>query len=284
MIDSRKPWLFYAITMPKLKRTYATQDEIEETFRPLYEEKEGKWVLAVEIEGLVPASKVDEMRETNIRDRRKHEEEMAKFEGVDPEEHKTLKARAKELDEHKLIKKGDVDVVVNARVQEELKPFRQKEADWKATEAKLKGQLARALIESSVVTAAQPLGLRKGAAQDLIRRATEIFKLNDDGEVQAFKADGSPWHYLGDPLTIEQFVKDVSTSDDGKHLFEDNQGGGGDARKGGAGAIDGKVNPWAKETFNRTHQGQIIQKDRALAVKMAAKHGITISPLPAGAQ
>jgi hypothetical protein len=270
--------------MPKLKRTYATKEEIDETFLPFYEEKDGKWQLSVEIEGLVPAARLDEMRETNIRERREHEAALKKFDDIDVEEYQTLKGRAKELDEHKLIKKGDVDAAVRARVEDELKPFRQKESEWKQTESKLKSRLARAIIESTAVAAAIPLGLKKGAAQDLIRRATEIFRLNDDGEVQAFEADGTAKHYLGDPYTIEQFVKDISTAEDGKHLFEDNSGGGGDPRKAGGGAIDGKINPWAPETFNRTLQGQILTKDRPLAIKMAAKHGVTISPLPAGAQ
>lgn len=269
--------------MPKLKRTYASIDEVEETFRPFYEEKDGKAVLAVEIEGLAPASKIDELRTTNINDRKRFESELEKFKDVDLDEYERLRARAKELDESKLIRKGEVDTVVRARVEEELKPFRQKESDWARRESQLKERLSRALVESAALAAAAPLGLKKGAGQDLIRRAAEVFKLNDDGEVQAFNADGTPRTYLGDPFTIEQFVKELSGADDGKHLFEDNAGGGADARKGIAGAGDNGVNPWDPKTFNRTLQGQMLIKNRPHAIKMAAKFGHIIPPLPAGA-
>lgn len=269
----------------KLKRTYATIDEVPETFRPFYVERDGKAQLDVEVEGLAPASKIDEMRQTNLDERRAHEAELAKFADVDPEEYRTLKGRAKELDEHKLIKKGDVDTVVTARVEEALKPFRRKESEWELERESLKSKLGKSLIANQVVEAALPLGLKKGAARDLIKRAEEVFKLTDEGDVQAFEADGTtPKHYLGDPYTFERFAQDTLASDDGKHLFEENSGANADARiRGGDAAANNIPNPWAKETFNRSKQGELLKKNRPLAIKMAAKHGVTISPLPPGA-
>ena len=48
-----------------LKAQVDNIEEVEENFRPLYQEQNGKFVLP-EIEGLVPKSKVDEFRNNNI--------------------------------------------------------------------------------------------------------------------------------------------------------------------------------------------------------------------------
>lgn len=39
-----------------------------------------------------------------------------------------------------------------------------------------------------------------------------------------------------------------------------------------------KTNPWSKEHWNLTEQGNILKKNRAVAISMAAAHGITIAP------
>lgn len=268
----------------KLKRTYATIDDVPETFRPFFVEKDGRAQLDVEIEGFAPASKIDEMRQTNLEERRAHEAELAKFSDVDPEEYKTLKARSAELAEHKLIKKGDVDEVVRLRVEEALKPFRTKESEWTNEKASLKTKLGKSLIANQVVEAAIPLGLKKGAVRDLVTRAEAVFKLTDEGDVQAFEEDGTtPKHYLGDPYTFERFAQDTLASEDGKHLFEENSGANADARKLSGDSANGQINWWDPKTFNRSRQGELLVKNRPLAIKLAAKHGITIPPLPPGA-
>lgn len=264
----------------KIKRTYASPEEIDETFRPLFVEKDGKQVLDIEIEGLVPASKLEEFRQTNINDRQRFEAELAKFKDVDVEKYQDLLSRERDLSDGKLIKRGEIETVVKPRIEEALKPVREELQAEKGKTERLKTQLASAIIENKALEAAVPLGLKKGAARDLIRRATEIFKLNDEGEVVAYEKDGkTPKYHHGDPYTIDQFVKDTATSDDGKHLFEDNAGGGGDPSKGNGTADFNGINPWDPKTLNRTLQGQILTKNRALAVRLAAKHGVKIDPV-----
>jgi hypothetical protein len=59
-------------------------------------------------------------------------------------------------------------------------------------------------------------------------------------------------------------------------LFEASQGTG--ARNNGAGGPNGQtVNPWAKQTWNLTKQGEAYKKNPDQARKMAAEHGHTIA-------
>lgn len=265
----------------KVKRTYGSPDEIPaETLRPFYVEKDGKYTLDLEIEGLAPASKIEEMRQTNITERQRHEDELKKFEGVDPEEYRVLKGRSELLDEKKLIAKGDVDSVVSKRVDDATRQFKDKEREYQQREARLRDTISAVTIENRVVQAAVPFGLRKGAAVDLIERARKIFKVNDDGQPVAYESDGrTPKTKLGDPYTIEDFVKELSGDDNTKHLFEDNAGGGGDAFKGGGGGGEyNGVNPFDPKSENRSEQNKLIVKNRPLAIKLAAKHGIKIEP------
>jgi hypothetical protein len=277
---------YTSFTMPnnKLKRTYANLDEVEEQFRPLYEVKDGKAVLAVEVEGLVPASKVEDFRQTNIRERAEHEAAMAKYKDVDVDKYHDLLGKEKDLEDSKLVKRGELDNVRRQAIEEAVQPWKQKEQEWSRREQKLHDRLERAIIESRAVEAAVQIGLKKGASKDLIARAREIFKVNDDGELQAYEEDGkTPRYHLGDPYTIEQFVKDLSNNDDGKHLFEENVGVSGEAiRNRGGGPRDflGEVNPWNPKSINRSLQGEIITKDRSKAIRMAKQFGVIIPEQP----
>lgn len=263
----------------KLKRTVADIDEVEETFRPHYIERDGKFVLDIEVEGMVPASKLEEFRTTTKQEKERREALEAQYADVNLEEYQALKGRAELLDEHKLIKKGDVDTVVQGRVNEAKRQFDEKEQSYRQREGTLKDLVARTTIEAKVVQVAISQGLKKGAAGDLIRRAREVFRMDDNFDIVAYEPDGkSPKMKLGDPYTFEDFVKDTADAEDGKHLFEGNTGGGGDPGKGsggvnGAGTI---VDPFAPETFNRAKQTELFLKNRLLAQKLAAKHGIRL--------
>jgi hypothetical protein len=264
-----------------LKRLYATSEEIPETFQPFFVEKDGKHTLDVTIDGLVPVQKVNEMRDTNIRERQEHEDALKKFEGVDVDEYKDLKARSKDLEDGKLLKRGELEAIVKPRVEEALKQPQAELKTERANNAVLRNRLETEMIANGVVQAAIPLGLKKGAGPDLIERARKVFKLNEDMEVVAYESDGKTvkYHLGSEPYTVEQFAKDTANDEFGKHLFAENQGGGGGAgaRGGGGGQQreDG-YNPWNPVAPNRSEQGKIMATDFSRAQRLAKKHGFTL--------
>lgn len=268
----------------KLKRITDNLDDIEETYRPLYVEKDGKFVRKdaagdVEFEGLAPAAKLEEFRQTNIDDRKKYENELAKYKDVDVEKYRELLNIEKDIKEHNLVKRGELEEVRRRAAEDAVKPVKEELTKKEQEIAIKRDRLATALIENEVVKLALPFGLKKGAVQDLMRRARMIFKLDEEDRIRAYEADGSPKFHLGDPYTVEQFLKDTSSAEDGKHLFEENSGGGGDPSKGSGGGTAGEVNPWLKETWDMTRQSQMIINDRAKAERLAKRAGVTLPPL-----
>ncbi len=262
-----------------LKRTYATQEDIPETFAPFFIEKDGKFAADVDFEGYVPAKRLDEMRTTNITDRQKYEADLEKFKDVDVEKYHDLLSREKDLGDGKLIKRGEIEAVVKPRVDEALKPVQAELKEEKGRTAILRDRLETAMISNGVVQAAIPLGLKKGAAPDLIERARKVFKLNDDTEVVAYEPDGKTikYHLGSEPYGIEQFAKDTANDEYGKHLFVENQGGGGGGGSARGGAQRGDdYNPWNPTTTNRSDQGKIIATDFPRAQRLAKKHGFTL--------
>jgi hypothetical protein len=269
-------------SMTTLKRTYDKKDEIPAEFAALYEETgEAKWVLKVEIEGLVPAKRVDDFRDTNVKLRTRleayHDKDFGNGE-VTPERVEELMAKEQELEDGKLTKSSEVAKKVEERTKEMRDKF---EKEKKALQDQLSdktSKLQRALIESKAVESAIPFGLKKTAHEDLIDRVLKVFKIDENGEPVAYQDDGKTIRYGADdkPLSIKEYVKGLAT-DRAKHLFEENTGLHGDPTKTSGRSGDGtEANPWMKDTFNRTQQGEIVRKDPDKAERMAARAGVAL--------
>ena len=71
----------------------------------------------------------------------------------------------------------------------------------------------------------------------------------------------------GKPLA--DAIKEWAETDQGKFFTQapDNHGGG---AQGGSNNGAGQANPWAKETFNLTKQGEILNRDPELAERLKA--------------
>ena len=178
----------------KLKQTYPTQAEIPAEHQRLYTERDGAWVLNVEIEPPInpPAAAAHSQLE------------------------KQLAAAAAERDS-------------------------------------LRDRLAAIQIEQSVLAAASQRGLRPAAIPDITARARGAFRLVD-GSWRALAGDG------GASLTPAEWVETQAA--EAPHLFGAFAGSG---AAGGNASAFGEPNPWKRESFNLTRQGEIARKDPARA-------------------
>jgi hypothetical protein len=136
--------------------------------------------------------------------------------------------------------------------------------DLEETRALKEGILTRSLIE-----AGRNQQVRKSALEDFLGRARQVFKLVN-GVPTAFELDGKTVRYGKDgvsPMSLEEWT--VAQAQEAPHLFEASVGGGApgslQTATGGAGE-----NPWKRETFNLTKQGQILKRDPALARALMA--------------
>jgi hypothetical protein len=274
--------------MTTIKRVYDRKEDIPAEFTGNYEENgEAKWVLKFDVEGLVPAKRVDEFRTTNVQLRERLEAYGDKDHGGEetPEHVAELRQQVKDIDAGTLVKAGEINKKVEERTKEARDDFQKKEKKLSEKLQAATRRLERSLIEAKALEAGAQFGLRKSAAEDLVDRVLKIFKVKFDettGEpsVLSYEQDGNTIRRGADdqPLRIADYVKKLATDKENGavHLFEGNRGMDIDPnRRGQRGGDDSGPNPWDKDGghFNRTRQGEIIRDDPEKAIRMAAKFG-----------
>jgi hypothetical protein len=137
----------------------------------------------------------------------------------------------------------------------------------------LHGRLAQVQINQGALASAARRGLKPTAGADLAARARAVFRL-EDGIPKAYEPDGQTPKLGRDgvsPLTLDEWVEGLAA--EAPHLFAENSGGGAHGGNAHAGGAFGD-NPWKRETFNLTRQGEIMRKDptRARALMSAANN------------
>ena len=168
--------------------------------------------------------KVTEFRENNI----KLIKDLARFEGVDPEEFKRLKAQGDDADVVKL--KGELATEKAARA---------------AAEAKVDGGLVRATISAAFLKA----GGRPAALDFIVSKASDVLTV-EQGVVTGKVFDPAK---PGEKLTVESFI--VAQVKESGFAFHPSSGGGAPSHTG-----DGSSHSRGKELVNPTPQelGQLV--------------------------
>src|SRR5215471_8572517 len=141
-----------------LKYKYPTKQEIPAEHVALYVERDGAFYL--DAEGVVDKAKADEMRNHNIELRKQIETHAARFDGIDPDEHRRLVEDKRKLE---LQAQGHKPEEIDKLVTDRLKTLK---ADWDKQQAAvvgerdaLLGRLSAIQIDQGVITAATKRGL-----------------------------------------------------------------------------------------------------------------------------
>lgn len=255
----------------KLKAFYQTADEIPSGQADFYEERDGAWHLSVE--GMVPRAKLEEFRTNNIELTRERDDLKKKYEGVDADEYRELKGRADDIRNEKLLKKGEVDQLIEQRTGEMKRQHEAEIAKARKEAEEANSKLSTVMIDQALVAAGTKFHVRTEALEDLQYRGRTVFRL-ENGEPVAYGQDGKPMYDANaDPIKIEQWVESLAKK--APHLFQESSGTGGGNQNGGPqSGIPGGTNPWKKETWNLTQQGMLIRKDPNAARRMKAAAGV----------
>lgn len=267
-----------------LRYRVANIEEVEEALRGFYDKKteNGGDVYILQVEGAVDRTRLDEFRQNNIGLRRQLEELQAKWGEVDadPETVKALLQKRSDLEDEKLLKKGQVEELVGKRTEQLKADYDKRLTSLSEERNGLLARVSEIEINQAVVGYATKRGLRSTAIPDITSRARTIFRLVD-GKPTAFEADGKTPLYGKDagPLTIEEWVEQRTA--DAPHLFESSSGSGA-AGDGSSGSGSRKVlkNPWKGRRgdpasgWNLTEQGRIIKEDPTLAARLKAEAGV----------
>lgn len=213
----------------------------------LYSEVDGKYFL--DVEGVVPKTKLDEFRNTNVELMKK----LDQLKDIDPVEYRKLKA---EFDKLKKASdnKPDVDAVVAERVAAMREELGAQLTELTNTNMTLKTQLGSLLIDSAVKDAAVKHGALGVAMDDLLLRARSSFQVEDGVAVMkdakghtVYDKDGST------PMSVDSWIKGLKKT--AVHLFVMPSGGGGKGGSGPGGVDMSKLTPTQKIKAGLEAQG-----------------------------
>lgn len=278
---------------PKFRYPVAEKANIPEGIAPYYVEKDG--FLTLDIDGAGDAvalnRKLDEFRTNNQTLRQDIEEVAAVATGKKPEDFRGVakdtiltdvtSAVAAHAAAGSAKTKEQIEAASEARITAMTNAHKTEVQRLTTENAAARKELSELKIDKAVLDEATRNGLRPEAGPDVMARARSIFTLDDKGNPVARNPDGTPMfdQTTGNPLDIKTWTTQLSTT--AAHLFKESQGagtGGGDAPGGGGKPPAGAgVNPWKKETFNRTEQAKIYSQDKAKAIRMAAEAGVKIA-------
>jgi len=251
-----------------LKFKYKSKEEIPAEHLTFYVERDGAFVL--DAEGAVEKYRVDEFRNNNVTLKKQLDELLKKFEGIDPDDARKLFEQRQKLEEGQLLKEGDVEKIVLARVKAAIEPIEKRAQAAEQSAVKVSERLADIEINRAAIVAGSKLGLRASAIPDLTLRARTVFRMVD-GKAAAFDADGKTPLYGADgltPLTLDEWAAKLVV--EAPHLFEPNAGGGATGSGSGGAGYSGK-NPFKRgPDWNLTEQMKLTKRDPKLAERLKA--------------
>lgn len=195
--------------MAKVAATVQSLDAVPEPMRELYAQGDnGAYVL--QVEGTIPGTdstrEIKEFRERNIRldqDARAAREALEKFQkqfdGIDPATAREALAQRQQLTDKELLKKGDVDTLINQRVQAALSPVTERLTAAEQRAAQAEKALEQKVVDAEIIAAARRAGeLNPGAEDMLITKACAAGWGAVDGKLVQ-QANGAPVYSTSKP-------------------------------------------------------------------------------------
>jgi hypothetical protein len=220
-----------------LKLQIASLDDVHEDLQDAYVD-DGKGGFELDYSAIKEHPGVRKVRKTaDDLDRRRKDSDKTlaelqeKFGDLDPETARAALKAVSEMDDKKLIEEGDIDEVVNKRVENALADFNTKLAAKDELIEKLSAdigtrdtELSSIKIYDAIKDSALSKGARKDALQDISNRAKAVWSLQD-GKPTAMDDDGnSIMGAKAEALTIDEWIDGLAK--ESSYLFESNTGGG----------------------------------------------------------
>ncbi|WP_339820189.1 hypothetical protein [uncultured Paracoccus sp.] len=254
-----------------LKAIIDSLDSVEEQYRDLYEEKDGKYVLAVEgIEAHPGAASLKNALDRVRTEKRTLSEKLTAVEGrldglpddFDVDEYERLKGAAEGKEPPKIDERLD-------RQKAELEKKHRTELEKRdARISKLDSTLRKSLVDDGLTKALIDSGVSKeflSAAKALLKERGAVKLIEENDEFQVLADDG-----IDDRMPLTKFVANW-VGDEGKHFVA--KATGGDAKGGEAKRFT--ENPFDPKNPNRTKQQELIVQNDTRARQMAEAVGVT---------
>lgn len=225
-----------------LKKKVKDIKDIPEALRDHYVKKGGFYVLDTERDeddteddDSESRSKLSEMRSNNIKLLKEKKELEEKLAGIDMEmleAGKKASENARNEEEKKLLREGKFDMVFNQRLEKlkgeyETKVGKLNEQLGLTVEhvSNLRDNLRGTKVANHAIRAAQrkKLNLQPTAMEDYVRRALDIYDIDEDGNVVAVDEEGNPrLNSESRPFSDDDFLTQVL--EEAPHLLQGSSG------------------------------------------------------------
>lgn len=269
-----------------LNAQYATQDEIPEAFRDLYEERGGQFHIT-KINGIKTDADVTRVTRSLTSEKEAHNTLKTSWKNFfgerKPEEVQAILDRVPELEQAAAGKLDDekINGIVETRVRSKLAPVERDNQTLKAGIAERDQKIAQfeqretiRTIHDAVRADATKLKVVDSAVDDVLMLAERVFEVNENGETVT--KDGMNGVTPG--LSPQVWLTEMQSKR--AHWWPASKGGG---AGGSQGLPTGFANnPFSHAHWNMTEQGRLHNVDPAKARQMAEVAGTTVGgPRPA---
>jgi len=184
-------------------------EQVEEKYRDLYTEKDGKFYLDIEMIDDMPQvgglkSALQKERDANKQLKKDLQVTADKYKDVDPEKAREALKKLQELEDKQLLDAGKMEEVVTKRTermqqdhQQQIQGFQgkltEKETELEVTRRHLANlQIEAAITRVLTSKTGKDLGIIPQAIPDIVRRARDIFHLEEKtGNVIPHRSDGT---------------------------------------------------------------------------------------------
>jgi hypothetical protein len=209
-------------TVIPLEVDKAAHDKLPDDQKKLYVEGEkGKFRLDVELpehddDGKAAKAALEQERTARKGVERQMKQLKEQFKGVDPEQFRKFMSHFEDEEDAELLKQGPagIDKLVEKRMQKEREAHANEIAQLRE---QVEGGLEVAstfmdrVLDSHVISAAAKAGVHESAFDDVIRRARDVFQVDDEGNAVQFEGKGDP--------DDEDYEERVVMGKDGKNPF-----------------------------------------------------------------
>lgn len=268
----------------KLKKVYDNEADVPADHLGLYEERDGKWHLTVEIEGTSDSGDVARLNSALTKERNDHKatkDKLRAFDGLDPQETRDRLDKLTDIEANPdATVEQRVTSEVERRIRARLAPIERERDGLKRERDEAHGERDRATgalrsrsIRDDVRGAALEAKVVGTALDDVLLYGDSLFEQNDAGEtvtkdgVNGVTPGLKPAAWLADQKERRP------------HWWPASQGAG---SQGGKGGPTGGDNPFSAESWNVTEQGKIAAADQAKADRLAKAAGTSLGgPKPA---
>jgi hypothetical protein len=266
-----------------IKAVVDSLDDVEEGFRGLYTEVNGKFEIGIEdVNLLTPVKKLkDENAQRRIAEK-KAKDALAPFSAFLGE--RKLEDVQAMLDKYPELEaaaagnldEGKINGIVEGRIKTKLAPVERERDQLRAQIQERDGiidgfktkERTRTIHDSVRDAISKQQGFQPTALEDALEVAGRMFEVDEDGKVVTKDE-------VGVTPGIDAVVWLTEMQNKRPHWWGTTSGGGSRGNNGNNGTTTGN-NPFTREHWNMTEQGKLVKTNRARAEQLARSAGTTI--------